>query len=668
MLFGETKYSWQFAGWYGDGCYPALIPDQNIEGRAYLLSDVAGLWRSDDRGENWHFINNGLVNLNIATLAIAPSDSNIIYIGTKAGMMRSDNAGENWQYLTSTKDKVMFERPNSYRSICIDSKNPNDVYTGTKDGQVFYSKDAGKTWNQIGTTNYPFGEKTSITAIIKQADYLFVSSKEGLMRYSFSDNKWDSLIQAKEISDILYSQGSLYIAIDNKISNSGDFGVTWQDTAPIPKGKVTRVSIAKAKDNTIRYLAGWQENWNGGAYLSEDNGKSWQNIVKNLVYNENLNPTRAWKKGVGQPTSVSFDPFNLNVMYFTDWWGVWRSVDNGLTWTEKIKGAPNSSGSDIAITSKGEILVASMDDGLLKSSDGGKTYQAIFPSAGPYDKSRNGHVWRVLSYGNKGENIIATSSPWNDPVNQVILSSDGGKSFQLIREGVPSKRPKVNTMWGQGYPRALAIDPINPNNVYLGIDGDDGGGLFVSNDAGKSWHRSEGQPDSLRIYNALAVDPTNPKRIFWGACGKNGGVYVSEDQGKTWRLSFSTSQAIFDLAISRKGAIFVASATGQPTVFVSNNHGETWTKIGQFGYGAACEALFIDPENENRIIVGTVGWSGYTGGRIFFSDNGGKDWRDVTGNLPDNLGPAAITIDYNTSNLYVLLYSGSIYKISISNL
>lgn len=662
------KPHWEFAGWYGGGCYPALVADPHVEGRLYLLSDVAGLWRSNDRGENWYFINAGLVNLNIATLAIAPSDSNIVYIGTKAGMMRSDNAGKTWQYIASTRDKITFERPSSYRAIYVDSKNPNIVYAGTRNGEVFYSTNAGNTWNQIGKTDYPFDKKTIITAIVKENDCFLVSSNEGLARYTFSKNKWDIVIRGKEIFDMVYLEDTLYISIDNRISFSQDFGKTWQDTAPIPNGKVARLSITKSKDGSIIFLAGWQENWNGGVYLSKDYGKTWENAGKTLVDDEKLNPMRAWTKGFGKPTSVSFDPFNLKVMYFTDWWGVWRSDDVGSSWSEKIKGAPNSCGSDIAITLKGNILVATMDNGLLKSSDEGKTYEAVFPSDSPYDKSKNGHVWRVLSYGKNAENILATSSPWNDPLNQVILSNDGGKSFQLIREGLPSKRPKVNTMWGQGYPRALAIDPTNPNNVYLGIDGDDGGGLFISNDAGKSWHRAESQPDSLRIYNALAVDPTNPKMIFWGACGENGGVHASDDQGKTWRKIFSECEWIFDLAISPKGVIYACGASSEGNLFISKDGGRSWAVSYRSNNNAACDAIYINPQNENDIFVSTVGWSENPMGKILYSNNAGRTWKDITYNLPSFSGAAAMMANKDASTLYILLYAGSVYKIPLSTL
>ena len=54
----------------------------------------------------------------------------------------------------------------------------------------------------------------------------------------------------------------------------------------------------------------------------------------------------------------------------------------------------------------------------------------------------------------------------------VIRSEDGGATFQPVTTGLPGYTIRPNTMWGQGHPRALAVDPKNPQNIYLGIDGD----------------------------------------------------------------------------------------------------------------------------------------------------------------------------------------------------
>jgi len=669
-----------FAGWYGGGCYPNIVPDPNIKDRVYLLSDVVGVWRSDNRGEKWYFINKGVENLTTAVLAIAPSNSDVMYLGTKAGVMRSDNAGKTWRYLTSTRNKVVFERPKNYRCIAVDPFDHDILYAGTKFGTMLFSKDGGRKWRYLGGKNrflpwskYPFRKKTPITAVCltDNGKRLFAASESGLRYYDFQRKKWLEIkTPYRKVWDMvcLGQDEGMYITSGRRISFSADYGKTWQHTRTVPYGEIIRIGVRKGVPGNVELLAGWRKGWHGGVYLSLDNGKTWEDIERNLKHDEILNPTRAWSKGFGRPNAVAFDVFSPKTIYFTDWWGAWRSDDRGMSWSEKINGSPNTCGSDMHITPEGEIYVATLDNGLLKSVDGGRSYKPIFPKKG-YRRDASGHVWRVISKPTNPNYVIATSSPWDEGVNQVIISKDGGVRFITAKDGLPAKRPKVNTMWGQGYPRAIALDPKRPHIIYLGIDGNDGGGLYISRDGGLHWEYSKGQPGSKRIYNALAVDPTNPHRLFWGACKKEGGVYKSEDSGKSWKKVFSTSNRIFDIAISKSGIIYVAGSKRKKSVlYASYNKGKSWQLLFSLNDKGSCEAIYIDPSDETRIFVGVVRWNGYTGGRIFHSSNGGKDWIDITGGLPVFSGPAAMAIDSRENMLYVLLCRGSVYKRKINTL
>jgi photosystem II stability/assembly factor-like uncharacterized protein len=364
-------------------------------------------------------------------------------------------------------------------------------------------------------------------------------------------------------------------------------------------------------------------------------------------------------QGGGRTLSLKIVRDDPLILMRTDWWGVWRSDDGGLTWKEQIKGAANSSGSDIAITAAGTIYAATMDNGLLSSNDGGATYKPLFPSRG-YDKAKNGHVWRLAVTGKDNATVIATSSPWAESVNQVIISRDGGNTFALAREGLPEKRPVVHTLWGQGYPRAFAVDPYEPSRVYLGIDGDDGGGLFISDDGGSSWRRSKAQPPCVRIYNALAVDPTETTRIIWGACGQMGGVYLSRDAGGDWEHVLSETGCIFDAAIAKDGVMYAGGDQQGPVLYASHDNGTHWKLLKRFPGVGTCEAITPDPSHPQRVALSTVAWSGRSGGRIYITDDG-EYWRDITGDLPEGSGAAAMAFGPG-GWLYIMRYAGSVYR------
>ena len=106
-----SQVHWEFAGWYGGGCFPNVEFDPKIPDRVYLTSDVAGLWRSDDLGENWYFATQGLGNINVAVLAVARSDSDVIYAGTYDGVYYSKDAAKSWQAASTLNGRVRFSRP-----------------------------------------------------------------------------------------------------------------------------------------------------------------------------------------------------------------------------------------------------------------------------------------------------------------------------------------------------------------------------------------------------------------------------------------------------------------------------------------------------------------------------------------------------------------------------
>lgn len=659
---------WEFSGWYGGGCYPNLEFDLNVKDRVYLVSDVAGIWRSDDLGENWHIKNNGLKNINVASIAIARSDSNVIYAGTKKGLFISRNAGESWTQCEDKKD-IIFSRPESYRAIAVCPTKPNFVYIGTSKGAVYYSEDHGSRFKVLGEKELPFNCKIVITALQLTLDgnSLLVASDKGIARYSMPEKKWETqFLTYNNVNDLALSpmdDNIIYFVSGNKFFVFNQESNDLKELLESRKGKITRIAVCSAPEGKPDFIAlTWENGWNGGISLSKDGGETWDNSPKKMIYDGQRNPTRSWVISGGRATSIKMNPFNDSVLFMTDWWGVYRSDDRGETWVEKINGAPNTVGSDICFDPAGNIYVATMDNGVIKSIDGGKNYKALIPSI-TYDKNICGHIWRILISDNR---IFCTSSPWNVDINQVLVSNDFGNTFTVSKNGLPGIKPRVNTMWGKGYPRAFAISPDNPDLIYLGIDGDDGGGLFISKDGGKYWKRAVSQPGSLRIYNALSVDPTDSKRILWGGCGKNGGIYLSEDKGVSWSKVFSKMSWVFDAMISGDGVMYIAGDNNGPELYASDDHGRNWKLMKKFAGKGAADAICLNPKDRNMIAVSSTLWSDYAGGKIYLSSDRGKKWKDITGDLPNGKGAAAMAFSPDGKYLYMNRYAGSVYRLKLN--
>ncbi|MFC1645694.1 WD40/YVTN/BNR-like repeat-containing protein [Candidatus Omnitrophota bacterium] len=659
-------FHWEFAGWFGGGFYPNTAFDPNIRGRVYLVSDVAGIWKSDDLGENWIPINNGLDNLIVSFLGVAPSDSNILYAGTSIGLFRSFNQGKSWRLCSTNSEKINFKRPDNYRSIAISGENPNKLVIGTQEGELYFSDNFGDSWVKIEMPEALTEKHTHIPVV--QFDNnekgVYFSLAKDFYYYSLESQTWKLLKSStEEITDFLIIGDKIpavYLAGEKFLLISKDNGKSWFSSSNIPNGITYRVAAFKSGKNNIIAVA-WNRYWQGGIYLSNDNGKTWEGKTSNFKFDESSSPTRAWTGGDEKVVSLKVNPFDSSVLFATTSWGVFRSDDGGHAWREKIRGAPNTVGSDIHITADGQIYVATMDNGLLKSTDGGKTYKSLFPKS-EYNIDVNGHVWRVITNPKDPKNVILTSSPWNVDANQVAISKNSGRDFLLVRDGLPAKRPRENTMWEQGFPRAIALDLNQPWLVYLGIDGDDGGGLFISHDAGWHWKYSKGQPGSRRIYNALVVDPTNSDRIVWGGYGENGGIYISEDRGESWQYVFNRMTKVFDISISPKGWIYAAGNFDGPAVFISKDHGQNWSLLNKFSDKGAADGLLIHPNNPNKMAVSAVQWFGNANGKIFESNDAGESWQEITGDLPHGEGAAAMAYNPKDSCLYITRYAGSVYK------
>ncbi len=655
-------FDWKFSGWYGGGCYTNVEFDPNTEGRVYLSSDVAGIWRSDDNGDRWNFSTEGLTNLIVAQIAIAPKHSNVVYLATKGGLFYSTDAGRRWLKSNNLGGRITFERPASYRSVSVHPELPDSLCVGTAKGEVFCSENFGMDWNDLAIAKTA-RSKNPITALqyLPDKSGLLAATKVGVFRYNFLSASWVVTGPTiRDVTDLIAVEGNYLAAAGGELWRFDTTKSEWEQALGDHPGQIFRLAFDK---KAARLYAAWNERWNGGVIASRDIGESWQGNSGKMRPDIIRNPTRIWARPDSAITSLKISPFDSKVLMRTDWWGAWRSDNQGSTWEEKVFGAPNTVGSDLAFSPSGVLFSATMDNGLLRSSDWGATYKSVFPSSG-YDPGINGHVWRVrvLETGR----VIATFSPWAKKTNGVALSDDGGETFRVVLDGLPNRRPNVNTVWGEGYPRALAVDPRDKNLVYLGIDGDDGGGLFISRDGGEKWSRSEGMPGSLRIYNGLAVDQIKPEIIYWGATGSEGGVYRSTDRGKTWRHVFREDKWIFDIHVAKDGTVYAGGAQGGASLFASRDQGETWSRVHTFSNAGALHSITTDPLDPNTIAASTVGWSGAGQKAIFLSRDAGATWIDVTGNLPSGSGAAAMAFSRrNGRYLYMSRSAGGIYRLRL---
>jgi len=663
-------------GWSGGSTYPTIYYDPVIRGRAYALSDSSGFYRSDDGGANWYASNKGIHNLTISSLTVAQTDRNVLYAGSNSGIHRSTDGGRNWTYFANTSN-ITFRRLQSYRAIALSPTNHWTAYAGSGMGQVYEKRSGQTNWTQMGSLH----PGVAVSAVhVARNGRIFAGSANGLFLWNATNSTWQKIALESNVGafDVvsLWENNVETIFVTNglKVARTTDTGTPaqWTYTAAMPRydassaGEASRLAVRRTANGQLQMFVGQKRSWQGKVYMTTDSGATWRSMNTGFVNDPAQNPTRVWKKNAGVPVSVSFDPFNANTLYFSDDWGIWKSTDNGVTWRESVKGTPNTIGTSLAFDPRtGTYLVGTMDNGLVEVNPTTGATKAVFPNAST-PAHYHGHVWRVEVAANG--NRVLTVSPWNAAQSYVVvIKPDGTTSFAT---GLPTWFPKVNTVWEKGYPRGFVKDPTNGNRFYLAIDGDDGGGLWVSNDAGLSWSRL-GNPSSKRIYNGLAVDPSSPNVLYWGTmwAKEAGGIFRSTNSGATWSKVFSGNPNIADIVVGPTGVVYAGGeAAGVATVYVSRDRGTTWSVLKTFAgqTGGPAQGLAIDPANPQRMVVSQRKWNDFTGSKIWLTEDGGVNWREVaTATLPNTAGHVEAQFSADGNSLFALLNNGTLYHVPL---
>ncbi len=508
----------------------------------------------------------------------------------------------------------------SISGVAVSPSNPAWVVASSRDSGLILSKDAGRTWTELPTP------KKAASATFDPAN-----------------------------ANIIY--GAFFT---DGVHKSTDGGLTWTSLSTDWKGKYSILEVAVSTANPLDVYAISNLNWAGIVYRSNDGGKTWQTtnrIPVDLTANPTLDNVNAGATTLSAPTNITLNPRNPKELFISSNWRNVLSTDGGATLIHRDRGADITCATDIRFH-KGKTYVTNMDEGTLVSDDHGKSWRQLWPLK--HETPISGHNWRVaITEVNGTDRVLVTSSPWSETAPHIVRSTDAGKTFNVIKTGLPDYIVRPNTMWGQGYPRALAVDPNNPQTVYLGIDGDAaggkmGGGVFKSADGGATWNQLASQPGSRRMYFGLAVDPTDSKRIFWGACGDKGGVYRSSDGGDSWQKVFSNETWIWNIITTADGTIY---CTGQQ-LWRSTDHGQSWQQVTRFTDKLAIVGLEVHPRDPKTMWVSGTVWDNNAKGAIHKTTDGGVTWTNITGNIP-YIRPQILRFNPETNELwagYVGLY------------
>ena len=658
-----SQLHWRLVGPFRGGRAIAATGVPGNPSLYYFGAVGGGLWKTTDAGATWQPIFDSEPISSIGAVAVAPSNPDILYVGSGEADMRSQINYGNGMYKSTdagkTWTRIGLEDSRQIGKVLVDPRDPNIVYVAAlghaygpnPERGVYKSTDGGQTWQAV----------------------LHKDDNTGAIDLAFDPQDpqtiYASLWQTRRPPWNVYPASN---GPGSALYKSTDGGAHWtQLTNGLPNEGVGRIGIAVAPSNHNRVYA-IVDAKQGGLYRSDDGGATWH-----LQDSEHRIWGRGWYFGV-----VAVDPKNPDLVYVSNT-SMYRSTDGGKSFVS-FKGAPG--GDDYhsiwIAPEDGQRIIISSDQGTVISLNGGRTwsswynqptaqmYHVATDSSYPYwiygaqqdsgaiavhSRSKYASIterdWKGVSVG--GESGMIAPDPTNPNVvyggmvsrYQPELSRDEDVSPTLGREG----------QWRQTWTLPVVISPADPRKLYFSHQV-----LFRSVDGGKTW--DEISPDLTRedpgvpanldpitakygvasprkgVIYSIAPSPLNANLLWVGT--DDGLIHRTTDDGKHWdnvtppALTPWSKVATIEASHFDKLTAYAAVDRHRledykAYLYRTHDGGNTWQQVANgIPDGAYINSVREDPVRRGMLYAGAE-----TGIWVSFDD--GDHWQPLQLNLPN---------------------------------
>jgi photosystem II stability/assembly factor-like uncharacterized protein len=638
----------------------------------YAAGAAGGVFKTVDGGIKWEAVFKNEATASIGALALAPSNPNLVWVGTGEANVRNDivdghgvylssDAGHSWKF-TGLADAGQIS------SVLVNPHNSQIVFVGAlghawgpnAERGVFRTEDGGKSWKKVLYVD----DTTGVADLVMEPD-----NPEVLYAAMWHFRRYPWTLEDGGESSGIY--------------RSTDGGDTWKKlTEGLPEGPLGRIALAVAPSNPHHVYA----------LIAARKGMLWQSMDMGDHWTA-VSDSHALDVRPFYFSKLVVSPADEKKIYFLSY-QLMESDDGGKTarWIDRTVHVDHHA---IWIDpTNPDRIIQGNDGGVYLTTDGAKTwrfldtlpieqfYQVAADPSEPYTLCgglQDNNAWCGPSSSLAGR--IVTGDQWytvvggdgeyavpapSDP-NIIYADSQSGFITRLDKRTHLSHfaRPTLDTVqqmkpselkYRFNWTSPIAVSPTDANEVYLG-----GNIVFKTTDGGKHWtpvspdltrnDKSKqvmaGEPVQHDMSGAETYDsilsitlaPTDPKVIWVGT--DDGQVQVTRDGGKNWTNVTSNIPGapewarVYQVGVSPfdAGTAYVAFDAHmldnrKPYVYKTSDYGKTWTEITE-GLPADSPAIVVreDPNQKGLLVLGT------DTGLSYSLDDGGH-WNSLKSNFP----------------------------------
>lgn len=634
---GLTAANWSFIG-------PSVVPSNGGgSGRVnciafhpsnpntiFIGAACGGLWKSTDGGTTWAVHNTDLLpSISISDIVIDPSNPQIMYLATgdkygiyhmyetwghySAGVLKSTDGGLTW---SQTGLNYSLSNIAIIQRLIIDSANTSNLLAATLSG-IFKTTNGGTSW-----TNVKAGKIYDLEYHPTNSQIVYAADSIGVFRSANGGTSWTATTVAStgraSLAVSRNSPNTVYAWTPNNFYASTDGGITFNTrTNPsgycTPYGYYDMVLAASAANANILFAGGLR------VCCSTDGGSTWTTVSDWNTFPQS-NYVHADQK------AFAFLPGSATTVFACNDGGVFRSTDQGATWSDKsngihIKQYYRFSGS--ALTPN--LFIAGAQDNGTDKITGSSSASMI--------------------NGADGEDCLIDFT--ND--NIMFYSSQGGQFRRSTNGGTSSSSLSIG---GCDWTSPIYMDPNNHNVVFIG-----GSVLHKSIDNGVNWTSSSGF-DGTCLYSVRSAKSNS--NYVYVATFKN--IYRSTNGGVNFNAitgalpvgnAAITGIAISDTDPDQVWVCFSGFSSGNK-VYRTTNGGASWQNVSGTLPNIPVNCIEFQNGSNELLYIGTdLG--------VFYTDATQGNWIAYNTGLP-NVIVNDLEINYPTSKIRAGTFGRGIWE------